>query len=58
MTFAELIHAVHTHPQHVVIPALWGQGRATFGGLKTPGPVGHGARERAPAVAEQLAFGQ
>lgn len=33
MTFAELIHAVHTHPQHVVVPALWGQGRATFGGL-------------------------
>ncbi|MEO4046613.1 thioesterase family protein [Pseudomonas sp. CAU 1711] len=33
MTFAELIHAVHTHPQHVVVPALWGQGRAAFGGL-------------------------
>lgn len=33
MTFAELIHAVHSHPQHVVVPALWGQGRATFGGL-------------------------
>ena len=33
MTFAELIHAVHTHPQHVVVPGLWGQGRATFGGL-------------------------
>ena len=33
MTFAELIHAVHTRPQHVVVPALWGQGRATFGGL-------------------------
>ena len=28
MTFAELIHAVHTHPQHVVVPGLWGQGRA------------------------------
>ncbi|HSC81975.1 MAG TPA: thioesterase family protein [Pseudomonas sp.] len=33
MTFAELIQAVHNRPQHVVVPALWGQGRATFGGL-------------------------
>ncbi|UUY07548.1 thioesterase family protein [Pseudomonas sp. J452] len=33
MTFAELIQAVHNRPQHVVVPPLWGQGRATFGGL-------------------------
>lgn len=33
MTFAELLHAVHTRPHHVVVPPLWGQGRATFGGL-------------------------
>ncbi|MBC9250596.1 acyl-CoA thioesterase II [Pseudomonas alcaligenes] len=33
MTFAELIQAVHNRPQHVVVPSLWGQGRATFGGL-------------------------
>lgn len=33
MTFAELIHAVHTRPEHVIVPTLWGQGRATFGGL-------------------------
>lgn len=33
MTFAELIHAVHNRPQHVLVPPSWGQGRATFGGL-------------------------
>ena len=32
--------------------------RAALGGLKAPGPVGHRAREGAPAVAEQLALGQ
>ena len=33
MTFAELIHSLHSNPQHVVVPSQWGQGRATFGGL-------------------------
>ncbi|CDF85022.1 acyl-CoA thioesterase [Pseudomonas sp. QL9] len=33
MTFPELIQAVRTSPREVVIPALWGQGRASFGGL-------------------------
>lgn len=33
MTFSELIQAVRTNPQAVVVPAEWGQGRAGFGGL-------------------------
>lgn len=33
MTFSELLQAVRSNPQAVVIPAVWGQGRASFGGL-------------------------
>ncbi|MHA6493315.1 acyl-CoA thioesterase [Pseudomonas borbori] len=33
MTFTELLQAVNEHPQAVVIPPAWGQGRASFGGL-------------------------
>ncbi len=33
MNFAELIAAVNDNPRSVVIPAHWGQGRASFGGL-------------------------
>ena len=33
MTFAQLLKAVRSHPQALVIPAVWGQGRAGFGGL-------------------------
>lgn len=33
MTFSELLQAVRGNPQTVVIPALWAQGRASFGGL-------------------------
>lgn len=33
MTFSELIQAVRANPQAVVIPSVWGQGRASFGGL-------------------------
>lgn len=33
MRFSELLQAVRTDPQAVVIPAVWGQGRASFGGL-------------------------
>lgn len=33
MTFTELLHAVRTQPDRVVIPATWAQGRASFGGL-------------------------
>src|SRR5690606_32900817 len=33
MTFSELIQAVRTNPQAVVVPETWGQGRAGFGGL-------------------------
>ena len=33
MTFSELLQAVRDNPQAVVIPALWAQGRASFGGL-------------------------
>jgi len=33
MTFSELLQAVRGNPQAVVIPTLWAQGRASFGGL-------------------------
>ncbi|VXD01459.1 Acyl-CoA thioesterase II [Pseudomonas sp. 8Z] len=33
MTFSELLQAVRTQPDAVVIPASWAQGRAGFGGL-------------------------
>ncbi|MFJ4143790.1 acyl-CoA thioesterase [Pseudomonas sp. NPDC089734] len=33
MNFSDLINAVHTKPQSVVIPSQWSQGRACFGGL-------------------------
>ena len=33
MTFSQLLHAVRQNPQAVVIPSVWGQGRAGFGGL-------------------------
>jgi len=33
MTFSELLQAVRSDPQAVVIPSLWAQGRASFGGL-------------------------
>jgi acyl-CoA thioesterase len=33
MVFSELLQAVRQCPQAVVIPATWGQGRASFGGL-------------------------
>ncbi|MEX6502815.1 acyl-CoA thioesterase [Pseudomonas zhanjiangensis] len=33
MRFSELLEAVRAKPQAVVIPADWGQGRASFGGL-------------------------
>ena len=33
MVFSELLQAVRQCPQAVVIPASWGQGRASFGGL-------------------------
>jgi acyl-CoA thioesterase len=33
MKFSELIDAVRSHPLAVTIPAEWGQGRASFGGL-------------------------
>lgn len=33
MNFSELIQAVRRDPSSVVVPASWGQGRATFGGL-------------------------
>lgn len=33
MTFFELIEAVRSNPLAVTIPAEWGQGRASFGGL-------------------------
>lgn len=33
MTFSELIQAVRDNPEHIVVPASWGQGRAGFGGL-------------------------
>lgn len=33
MTFSELINAVRSNPQAVIVPAEWGQGRAGFGGL-------------------------
>lgn len=33
MTLSELIQAVRKNPQHVVVPASWGQGRAGFGGI-------------------------
>ncbi len=33
MNLSELIQAVREHPQEVVVPASWGQGRAGFGGL-------------------------
>ena len=33
MSFLELIEAVRRDPGHVVVPASWGQGRASYGGL-------------------------
>mgnify|MGYP006179009577 CR=1 FL=1 len=33
MTFSQLLHAVRLNPHAVVIPSVWGQGRAGFGGL-------------------------
>ncbi|MGE8361505.1 acyl-CoA thioesterase [Pseudomonas sp.] len=33
MTFSELLLAVRNDPQSVVIPSVWAQGRASFGGL-------------------------
>ena len=33
MTFYQLIQAVRANPQHMQVPATWGQGRASFGGL-------------------------
>lgn len=33
MTFSELLQAVRNHPEALVIPATWAQGRAGFGGL-------------------------
>lgn len=33
MTFSALLQSVRNNPQVVVIPASWGQGRASFGGL-------------------------
>jgi len=33
MGFSELLQAVRDNPQAVLIPAQWGQGRASFGGL-------------------------
>lgn len=33
MTFSELIDAVRQNPLDVTVPAEWGQGRASFGGL-------------------------
>lgn len=33
MTFSSLLHAVRNNPANVVIPQVWGQGRASFGGL-------------------------
>ena len=33
MRFSELLQTVRDNPQAVVIPAAWGQGRASFGGL-------------------------
>ena len=47
MTFPELIQAVRNAPTSVAIPAQWGQGRASFGGL-----VAAMAYEAMAAVAE------
>lgn len=33
MTFYQLIQAVRANPEQLVIPSVWGQGRAGFGGL-------------------------
>lgn len=33
MRFSELLQAVRANPQALAIPAVWGQGRASFGGL-------------------------
>lgn len=33
MTFSELLQAVRNDPDALAIPSLWGQGRASFGGL-------------------------
>lgn len=33
MTFSELLQAVRTSPEALVIPSTWAQGRASFGGL-------------------------
>lgn len=33
MGFSDLLQAVRDNPQSVIIPAQWGQGRASFGGL-------------------------
>lgn len=33
MTFSELLAAVRANPDQVVIPSVWGQGRASFGGV-------------------------
>lgn len=33
MTFSEMIQAARANPEAVVVPGLWGQGRAAFGGM-------------------------
>ena len=33
MRFSDLLDAARSHPQAVIIPAEWAQGRASFGGL-------------------------
>ena len=33
MNFSQALHALHTDPVEVVIPASWANGRASFGGL-------------------------
>ena len=33
MKFSQLIQAVRSNPDEVVVPSAWAQGRASFGGL-------------------------
>ena len=60
MTFSQLLHAVRQNPQEMVIPSVWGQGRAGFGGLavalvfeamRAKVPQGRPVRSLATAVA-------
>jgi acyl-CoA thioesterase len=48
MEFSELMRAAREHPQAVVVPAVWGQGRAAFGGVAA-GLVYTAMRQAVPA---------